>query len=759
MRSGLDALRALMVAILVGLSPGCHEPVVSAGAVEGDEAAFEEQQQAAVAQNPEGVSFTVRLLSPTNVFQQGERIPVELSFSSRVHDRYRLDGARYDRSGRLSAERYRVAPAAGVSDPLEEYFADGIFPGGGIRTEPALVDEPETLVFNLNEWLRFDVPGPYRTYVESSRILDEPGPDGQGFPFGAGTVTSDVLAIEIVPADPAWAEDALRNAAGVIDAGYDELTPSAARVLRYLGTVGAAREMAARLEGPSAAGFEIMLGLIASPHRREAVSFLEERLDAPGFPVTVMFLDTLALLRAWLDRPTEVGPIGPATFQERRAARAAALDGYAAHLADRVEHKTGVARATSVATLMEIGWSFERREEPPVAAPWYARIAPLVPEVFADMPPETQSGLLGYRWRKLAGPAMLPAVRRIVEDPDAKPELRATALQRIGELDPDEARTRILAAIRAPGLSLGLSSYETLAALPDATLPELDEALADRFERALGAGSDDDPGLVAELIARYATTDVAARVRAAWTPPGRADVAGALLAFFTRVDPAIAEELAQGDLAHARATGSIDALAHAAGLGMGPPIERALLDALDERDTNLAAAAARTLATHGSPAAAPHLWRRLERWHAEWRGRSSELVRGFPGPNDGEIALEDDLGTAIIGGAGWLTDGAALARLDALLVTRSAKQRLASAREEWATGRIAIRFSRDDDDARATMVAQYVVDSMAELQAKLAQFPRGTRFAWQPIWRLPRDAATVAAIEAFVTARGMSLEH
>jgi hypothetical protein len=77
---------------------------------------------------------------------------------------------------------------------------------------------------------------------------------------------------------------------------------------------------------------------------------------------------------------------------------------------------------------------------------------------------------------------------------------------------------------------------------------------------------------------------------------------------------------------------------------------------------------------------------------------------------------------------------------------------------EWATGRIAIRFSRDDDDARASMVAQYVVDSMAELQAKLAQFPRGTRFAWQPIWRLPSDAAPIAAIEAFVTARGMSLE-
>jgi hypothetical protein len=755
------------VALLAGLVAGCHEPMDSAGTdVDVDTAAFEEQQRAGAAENLDDVSFTARLLSPTNVFRQGERIPVELSFSSRVPGRYMLNGALYDRSGRLATERYHVAPAGGTSDPLADYFDDGIFFGGGLRSDPMLGDEPQTLVFDLNEWLRFDAPGPYRLFVESSRVFRAPGANGEAGAFEGGEMTSGLLAFDVVPADAAWEAGVLADAGRALDAApdgaYDDAAREAARSLRFLDTIDAAREMSARWEetGGVADG-ELMFGLVGSRHRAEVVSFLEERLDAPGAPVGTPLLDVLAWLRIWLDREARPPPDETATgYEARFLARRTVSDGYAARLAEHVECKTSAARAESVAALMEVAWGAQGRREA-FTPPWYARVAQRMPEVFADLRPEKQRQLLDHRWRRLAGPAMLPVVRRLAAAPDADPELRATALRRLVELAPEEARLRILDAIRAPGPPLGYGAYRILASLPDATLPELDDALVDRFEGSLREGSSDDPALAAALLARYATAGVSERAWAAWTSARRDmgdGVAGAVLAFFARVDPAHADDLAQADLARARTTGKLDTLTRAADLGMGPPIERALLDALDEGDAALAAPAAHALGEHGSPAAAPHLWRRLERWHAAWRGRSNELrpMSTWPDPGYAERTLEGELRGAITDGAAWLTDGAALARLGALLVTEDEKTRLGYARQDWATGRVAVGIVRSDDGTTHATVAHYQLDAIDRLEAKLAQFPRGARFVWQPPPELPADAAE---IEAFVTARGMSIDR
>src|SRR5262249_38907192 len=157
----------------------------------------------------------------------------------------------------------------------------------------------------------------------------------------------------------------------------------------------------------------------------------------------------------------------------------------------------------------------------------------------------------------------------------------------------------------------------------------------------------------AKLLSRYGSAAVAERVFVAWSsrrndPSHRddaTDVEGPLLAYFTRVDPARAEGLALAALARARQARSLATLVDAPELHMGPPIERALLEALDD-DAVLASSAASALKSSGSAAALPRLWRRLERWSAAWRGKADELVdrrRYGRSPNDAEAALERDL--------------------------------------------------------------------------------------------------------------------
>jgi hypothetical protein len=55
-------------------------------------------------------------------------------FTSNAQNKYQLDMASYDRSGRLNEESFAVKPEAGWEDPLYLYFhAHQAFIGGGLR--------------------------------------------------------------------------------------------------------------------------------------------------------------------------------------------------------------------------------------------------------------------------------------------------------------------------------------------------------------------------------------------------------------------------------------------------------------------------------------------------------------------------------------------------------------------------------------------------------------------------------------------------
>jgi hypothetical protein len=263
------------------------------------------------------------------------------------------------------------------------------------------------------------------------------------------------------------------------------------------------------------------------------------------------------------------------------------------------------------------------------------------------------------------------------------------------------------------------------------------------------------------LLSRYATAAVADRVWSAWE--ARRDVGGEafgpVLAFFARVDPARATELGERALARARAGEDREApagLAEAARLLPSPAatLQPLLLQALDDDDARIAGPAARALGPSGSRAALPRLWRRLERFHAVWQGRAGELRgRSIDPERRFDAWLESALSGAITGGSAWLVDPGTFDRLEALLVTEYEKAQLRVVRRDWAADRLPLRVSRSDGFDLSIEIAHYRFDSLGALRAKLAQFPRGTRFGWVQGELQPGDEAAVLAALASFDAR------
>src|SRR5215813_12831693 len=228
----------------------------------GAEDTFVEQHREAARKNPDGVSFTLRIEEDKVQFKPGEIIRVEFSFSSDLPGAYDLDGAMYDRGGRLQLDKYFLDHKKGVVDPLSDYLPGA---GGGISSNPTLSEKPHKMTFDLNEWFRFDQPGKFRLYVTAPRVLKK----GER-PFRNGAeVTSNIVEFEILPRDDEWADQELQAITRLLDSSDPKTDRRPlCRRLRFLNTEAAASEMIRRFGAPpDVCAFEYSIGLISSAHR------------------------------------------------------------------------------------------------------------------------------------------------------------------------------------------------------------------------------------------------------------------------------------------------------------------------------------------------------------------------------------------------------------------------------------------------------------------------------------------------------------
>ena len=711
------------------------------------------------AQAPGPVTLTVRVADGRRQFRPGEVIPIELTFNSNIPKRFVVDGATYDRSGRLTIDEFRLTPIARVTDPMLDYFAaSAAFIGGGLRSTGTLGEKPFTVRLELNEWFRFDTPGVFTLSLRSNRVTDEaqsPATRRSVLP-----VESNSVSFEILARDPRWEDGEIDRALGLLSASPASRDLRAGcRILRFLGTPAAVDELIPR-HGDQECGFDVMAGLVGAPDRSYVVAQLETRLQEPDQAITQDYLRTLAMLSTYFRQPQLRPAQTPANkgrlisggeLSRRPELLQSEEERYAGLLASSLPRKTGAARAVSAAEYA----AYARRtgSNSTLASTDAALARQQLIAAFQDLPQSRQRTLLEFEWRTVADPAMLPVLRTLA---GGSGEVADLALRRLYQLSPDEGEGRILDAIRRPRPGLTL---KTLGALPDATLPRLDEDIARNLET-------DITDLNAAMLYRYASPAVATRML-----KGLDNLIGRLaclpqeyvLAYFLRVNPRQGAELVDRAVAARSQTGCYQSvLTAAAQLRMTPELEVRAIAALDDEQPQVVMSAINMLGRSGSAKAAAVLRSHFDSWSRRWRGRAGELrynpalevpVQAGALNASIESAYLQALGAA----RGWLTGVTEITALRELCVTDGCRQSADILVQQ--AGDTTIDISRFEAfDELSARLAQYQLDSLPSLTRKLSQYPRGTSFTLRMTGGDAAQKRTLTAeLRAWATKQGFAV--
>jgi hypothetical protein len=215
----------------------------------------------ACAQTPGDVVFELRTTRSPAVYQIGERIELEFSFSTTASGKYGIVSTSEQRDASLLNETYSISPATGAMDPRDSQRAMQWGIGGSFMSgQRALSDVPVIRHADLNEWLRVTRPGHYLLHAVSPRVFSVGEvPQFPDVTAGNHPVASNEIEITIVGADAVG----LANQLAGITAHGREVLPKARR------------------SRPEAPRFDAALvDLIAAVRAQELEGLVAKRLDS-----------------------------------------------------------------------------------------------------------------------------------------------------------------------------------------------------------------------------------------------------------------------------------------------------------------------------------------------------------------------------------------------------------------------------------------------------------------------------------------------
>jgi hypothetical protein len=385
---------------------------------------------------------------------------------------------------------------------------------------------------------------------------------------------------------------------------------------------------------------------------------------------------------------------------------------------------------------------------------------------WSDLPRETREDLVQNRWPSIAGPEMLPILRRMIAEPPppartAQAMTRDAVLQHLYELDPTEGRDAIRKDLlndkAQPGLALiQLLPKEDIAA---ALRPAV-ERIGKRAARELDF----------DLVDRYADATVLEPMQSAFeAQAGQWGCASqsAMLRYFLRVAPEYGVTEVSAALGARKNTGCFRLLLSDLEAEL-PKAQPVAIGALDDADPEVAQSAAGALGLWGSADAEKQLWVRLEWFHKEWEGREEQLRATADRESAGSRAavMEAVLVSAIARGTNWLCPPESLAKLSDLVWNKDQRQQIEAWRKQWNEGPAVIQTNWFPQDKPTFSILQYVGLTEEQLGAKLAQFRSGTELGWQfwqpgqisPLVSMVKQEAVYERMRAVAGQRGIILQ-
>jgi len=680
------------------------------------------------ANQPGDVSLQLSLKNGQAVFREGEIIALTAEYSSASEKKYYLNTRGYDRSGRLNGmEVFCIDPDTG-DDPLSDYFNGAMgFIGGGLGGEQNLSRKPYPINLELNEWKSLP-PGSYRLSIVSHRATVPTDND----PYGMGAppipLRSNVVEFQVVKADPEWQGEQLAAAERALDSdstGEDAI--HAARVMRFLGSEAATRELARRFfsgnEQPF--GWDLKFGLFGSPYRASAIEAMKAALKDPQHPVTQEFVQTLTTLEMQSDPKYRL----PKYDEANKEAWMKERDAYFALFNKQVaDHMSGVgaslqgkvekARAVSVSELLQSDATLN-----PAAK---VQLRQLLLASWDSLPVRQRNELIQYRWEQVGGPELLPILRTIIAgEPNRNHEIdkpdRVSALRRIYELAPYQGRELILHEIANPKGDIGIN---VLGLLPEPELPQVEQPLIAKLK--IGNGDEID----FQLLERYGSERALPEIKAIYEAH-RGEWAcapqDAMLRYFLRVRPDYGVAQVSDALGQRKVTGCYKFQLTALNEDIRrPKLEQIAIGALNDPSPEVARNAAEALEKYGSGKAEAALWARLEKFHEQWKDRADELHYRLGAMPEvlAEVGLEQVLVQAISSGQGWFATEDTIAKLKDL-ATPQMQAELDGVLQEIQSGEYGLNLNWWPEGTLNYSVGRYSGKGIAALKQKLAQFPSG----------------------------------
>ncbi len=708
-----------------------------------------------------------------STFHIGERIPLKLTFSSPNDTDYLRAPLIRGRGGEFDCNRFEVvSPATGWSDPLEMYFKqDFIRTGHGWSWPPLKASKPVEASVNLNEWIRFDQPGDYTIKVTSLCVSKVQGAVRYSL---SGTIT-----LQIVPASPEWQNEKFKSILPNLELfdqplpqaqpgessqaqaeHRDELFENARDDLKYLATPAAIAEMTLRLRSEKYNfADQCAIGLTGLPTtmRETAIASMNKRIEERDFPINQWFFSTLSFLH-----------VTPGSEKESiRKQRETINPVIWSAIFSVVPNKEPEARAQTVQTLLAYGRNISTPEV-------NQKMASLLKLSFLDLDSRSQIDDLRNEWDRLRSPEFLPVLQSLARlpvqnDTDLqvfvydRQELKGLALKRWYDLDPKGAHREIVAQIGSASPSLAAQS---IAFLPEEQFPQFEpiwaKALLDTTsqlrERALGS-----------LLVRFGTGAVTSQMIAKLDEKSSypCDAHIAALAYLARFSPDIARERLRREVATNEGKCGTDLLRLISEVTTAPVLNDLGVENLNSPVPETVIDAVRYLTPYSRKEDEAPLWRRYVEWTAAYDGKADLLDKSGPTNWDKNFAsseIGEELGNALIRGQGWFADPDLIASVLKRCVGESMCKRL---KDDTHASTGPYQLTLPDSVMQSGKivdefigVAQYGARSLLLFEAKISQFPPGSKFVL-PRWYRPSNSderKLEAEVRTILEKHGMSLE-
>jgi hypothetical protein len=602
-------------------------------------------------------------LSPIDsrkTYQIGEPIKLLLEFTA-DRDGYQVNRTPY--TSESIADTISVSPDSGVSRWRRDYFGLG---SECVVSYAKLSNDPTRIEFVLNDSVAFNQPGRYTISVTTRRVSQLPRSDSHHL-----SVTSNEISLVIEAMSEADEQKQVETLSNSIDSTTDpRIIAGACAKLNFLTGDQSSREKVRRFIGSEARPcVDIYTGLFNARNRALMLQLLEGEFRDETTPVTSVLLGALTKMRMIRERagaPFQPGNV--ADFTGTVDPRTTEIqDAYVAELAAGLSKRAGKSQTTTAMTVLAL-----LPKEVQTRDAMLREVRTILLQNFDRLHSYEQEYLMRQYWEQLRDPSLVPSLKKMLDSTGiASKNIHDSALKRLIEIAPSEARPYVIAELRDPTSFVDL---EIAGSVADKTLPEADAALAEQIRRFAALKVSFDRVYLrhkTQLAARFASDaiyqDLMQTYRdAASTIP--MDSRAGFLAYFARYNEPEALALLEQALAGAQPGEDLNLLPDFTRAYFSDGVNALLLKRLESEDPRIASTAAYLISLRGGAQDRGALEARLARWRTEWSGRAAEADTNL------QSSVEIELISALTRGKSWKLTPEREKELQLICVTKRCKQ-------------------------------------------------------------------------------------